>query len=392
MGDWITLKPTPITYQQVRSRINTIIRNVIDRKTAIASSGTSEITHYMDNDGNIHTQTTGRGAMSGADPAAQFAVESIIGGKILGDLAKGAIWGVGKYGSKVGMPWLQQKARNYIVGHELKNAIKPTLIPKSKISTKKHIKDPDWWYDYYSQPEHAYYRDVGVAKKRINDLFDSREWKKRMLKYGFSEQEIPKVRQVLRDLTEKDIGNIPKLEIQWRWKPSGALGEYSQGATENGFVNRLIDIDPKLSGTKFQSVLTHELAHATTLADSRELLDGVISRMYPNVQKVYGKDYADAFSKYLRKQANVMQDVLNDAAKDPSPSKTTQAILSSPYWSDVDEMRAFGIQNLLSEQGMFPKTNNIAKDYYEGLIDKISGAVITAPLAAPVITNDNNGK
>lgn len=41
---------------------------------------------------------------------------------------------------------------------------------------------------------------------------------------------------------------------------------------------------------------------------------------------------------------------------------------------------------------MFPKTNNIAKDYYEGLIDKISGAVITAPLAAPVITNDNNGK
>lgn len=105
------------TYEEIKAQIPAIIQKVIAVKSAIKSTpSTSELAHYRDNNGEMHTTTTGNGAISGTDPLASFAVDTYVGGKIIGGLTKGAMYGAGKYGPG----WIKQKARNHIIGQEFK--------------------------------------------------------------------------------------------------------------------------------------------------------------------------------------------------------------------------------------------------------------------------------
>lgn len=129
------------TYEEIKAQIPTITQKVIAVKSAIKSTpSTSELAHYRDNNGEIHTMTTGNGAISGTDPLASFAVDTYVGGKIIGGLTKGAMYGAGKYGPG----WIKQKARNHIIGQEFKKGLLPsptlfaTLKPNEQIS-KKHF-------------------------------------------------------------------------------------------------------------------------------------------------------------------------------------------------------------------------------------------------------------
>lgn len=129
------------TYEEIKAQIPTITQKVIAVKSAIKSTpSTSELAHYRDNNGEIHTMTTGNGVISGTDPLASFAVDTYVGGKIIGGLTKGAMYGAGKYGPG----WIKQKARNHIIGQEFKKGLLPsptlfaTLKPNEQIS-KKHF-------------------------------------------------------------------------------------------------------------------------------------------------------------------------------------------------------------------------------------------------------------
>ena len=87
------------TYEGIKAQIPAITQKVITVKSAIKSTpSTSELAHYRDNNGEMHTTTTGNGAISGTDPLASFAVDTYVGGKIIGGLTKGVMYGVGKYG------------------------------------------------------------------------------------------------------------------------------------------------------------------------------------------------------------------------------------------------------------------------------------------------------
>lgn len=127
------------TYEEIKAQIPAITQKVIAVKSAIKSTpSTSELAHYRDNNGEMHTTTTGNGAISGTDPLASFAVDTYVGGKIIGGLTKVAMYGVGKYGPG----WIKQKARNHIIGQEFKKGLLPsptlfaTLKPNGQISKK----------------------------------------------------------------------------------------------------------------------------------------------------------------------------------------------------------------------------------------------------------------
>lgn len=129
------------TYEEIKAQIPAITQKVIAVKSAIKSTpSTSELAHYRDNNGEIHTTTTGNGAISGTDPLASFAVDTYVGGKIINGLTKGAMYGVWKYGPG----WIKQKVRNHIIGQEFKKRLLPsptlfaTLKPNGQIS-KKHF-------------------------------------------------------------------------------------------------------------------------------------------------------------------------------------------------------------------------------------------------------------
>lgn len=127
------------TYEEIKSQIPAITQKVIAVKSAIKSTpSTSELAHYRDNNREMHTTTTGNGAISGTDPLASFAVDTYVGGKIINGLTKGAMYGVGKYGPS----WIKQKVRNHIIGQEFKKGLLPsptlfaTLKPNEQISKK----------------------------------------------------------------------------------------------------------------------------------------------------------------------------------------------------------------------------------------------------------------
>lgn len=64
------------TYEEIKAQIPAITQKVITVKSAIKSTpSTSELAHYRDNNGEMHT--TGNGAISGTDP---FAVDTYVGG------------------------------------------------------------------------------------------------------------------------------------------------------------------------------------------------------------------------------------------------------------------------------------------------------------------------
>lgn len=127
------------TYEEIKSQIPAITQKVIAVKSAIKSTpSTSELAHYRDNNREMHTTTTGNGAISGTDPLASFAVDTYVGGKIINGLTKGAMYRVGKYGPS----WIKQKVRNHIIGQEFKKGLLPsptlfaTLKPNGQISKK----------------------------------------------------------------------------------------------------------------------------------------------------------------------------------------------------------------------------------------------------------------
>ena len=102
------------TYEEIKAQIPAITQKVIAVKSAIKSTpSTSELAHYRDNNRERYTTTTGNGAISGTDQLASFAVDTYVGGKIIGELINGAMYGVWKYGPG----WIKQKARNHIIGY-----------------------------------------------------------------------------------------------------------------------------------------------------------------------------------------------------------------------------------------------------------------------------------
>lgn len=130
------------TYEEIKAQIPAITQKVIAVKSAIKSTpSTSELAHYRDNNGEMHTTTTGNGAM----------------------------YGVGKYGPGL----IKQKARNHIIGQEFKKG----LLPFRKTSVLYNLGDDIVKNTHPKLEGEQLNEEIQKSRKLLNSFYDSPTWK-----------------------------------------------------------------------------------------------------------------------------------------------------------------------------------------------------------------------
>lgn len=377
------------TYEEIKAQIPAITQKVIAVKSAIKSTpSTYELAHYRDNNGEMHTTTTGNGAISGTDPLASFAVDTYIGGKIIGGLTKGAMYGVGKYGPG----WIKQKARNHIIGQEFKK----DLLPFRKTSVLYNLGDDIVKNTHPKLEGEQLNEEIQKSRKLLNSFYDSPTWKQRMTKAGFSLKEQEDIKHIAKNINQTGSGDIPPVQYFAR-----SLGNhqgthtFAIGTERLPYVNET-EINNALSGPDLWMALNHEDLHANSFNFGRYLNEDNLWQITNELKKKYGEKAANAYGKYLKYAHSSMADIskkLEFSELFPKLDKDKQQLLLRTF-SDPNELRSYGIESLIRTQYFPTHKNSLFENWISSpFIKEIRKTVVSAPIATQMtMKNEDNDK